>query len=93
MEAADVGSIDELSLFPQEEWYEQVLRYGLYLGAAFQLICILAVIISPSSDIKDDLDNDDDSASSDDEDLDGQPASGQGLRSSRTRRLEKKKRR
>ena len=49
-----VGSEEDL-IFPEEEWYEQVLRYGLYLGAAFQIICILAVIISPSTDLKDDL--------------------------------------
>ena len=48
-----VHDSDDL-IFPEEEWYEQVLRYGLYLGAAFQLLCILAVIISPSTDIKDD---------------------------------------
>jgi hypothetical protein len=46
---------EDLPLFPEEEWYEQLLRYGLYLGALFQIICILAVIVSPSSDIKDDL--------------------------------------
>merc|ERR1712064_202462 len=34
-------------LFPEELWYEVLLRYGLYVGAAFQLICILAVIVLP----------------------------------------------
>ena len=45
----------DLPLFPQEEWYEQLLRYGLYIGAAFQLICILALIfdVSPQNDLED----------------------------------------
>ena len=45
------GNTDELPLFPQEEWYEVLLRYGLYIGAAFQLLCIFALIfdISPKS--------------------------------------------
>merc|ERR1712038_1589775 len=34
-------------LFPEELWYEVLLRYGLYVGAVFQLICILAVIVLP----------------------------------------------
>ena len=44
----------DFPLFPQEEWYEQILRYGLYLGAAFQIICILAIIfdVSPQSSSK-----------------------------------------
>ncbi len=40
---------DNFDLFPQEEWYEQLLRYGLYVGAAFQLVCILAVVVFPPS--------------------------------------------
>ena len=40
---------DNLDLFPQEEWYEELLRYGLYIGAAFQLIAILAIIAFPPS--------------------------------------------
>ena len=34
-------------LFPEELWYEALLRYGLYVGAVFQLVCILAIIILP----------------------------------------------
>ncbi|KAJ8265580.1 hypothetical protein COCON_G00146790 [Conger conger] len=33
---------------PEPTFLESLLRYGLFLGAVFQLICILAVII-PSS--------------------------------------------
>ncbi len=34
-------------LIPREEWYETWLRYALYAGAAFQLVCILAVLVLP----------------------------------------------
>ena len=27
----------------QETWYEVVIRYGLYLGAVFQMACIMVV--------------------------------------------------
>ena len=68
-----------------------LLRYGLYLGAAFQLCCILAVLISPSSDIRD-ADSDEDSSSEESE-IDDIPSdvnrSGQKNRT----RLERKKRR
>lgn len=40
---------DHFDLIPREEWYEQILRYGLYVGAAFQLCCILAIIVFPPS--------------------------------------------
>ncbi|MBN3296792.1 MANBL protein, partial [Amia calva] len=33
---------------PEPTFLESVLRYGLFLGALFQLVCILAIII-PSS--------------------------------------------
>ncbi len=39
-------------LIPKEEWYEAYLRYGLYLGAAFQLVCILAVLVLPTKKAK-----------------------------------------
>ena len=44
-EAADASEFPPL--FPDELWYEVLLRYGLYVGAAFQLVCILAVIVLP----------------------------------------------
>ena len=31
-----------------EGWSDTIMRYGLWLGAAFQLICILAIIVYPS---------------------------------------------
>lgn len=34
---------------PEPTFLESLLRYGLFLGAIFQLVCILAVIIIPSS--------------------------------------------
>uniref|UniRef100_A0A3B3ZA34 Uncharacterized protein n=1 Tax=Periophthalmus magnuspinnatus TaxID=409849 RepID=A0A3B3ZA34_9GOBI len=44
--------MSELDLSPPEvpepTFLESVLKYGLFLGAIFQLICILAIII-PSS--------------------------------------------
>lgn len=82
---------DELPLFPQEEWYEQLLRYGLYLGAAFQILCILAVIfdVSPKSKSGDGLDEDSCSSSEDEESED--EAYQQHKRN--RRRLERKKRR
>ncbi|MGH0114591.1 UNVERIFIED_CONTAM: hypothetical protein FKN15_023624 [Acipenser sinensis] len=36
---------------PEPTFLESVLRYGLFLGALFQIICILAVII-PSSKLQ-----------------------------------------
>lgn len=33
---------------PEPTFFESVLRYGLFLGAIFQLICILAIIIPTS---------------------------------------------
>ena len=44
MSSADVDS----DLLPADEWYDPYLRFALYLGGAFQLICILAVLFLPS---------------------------------------------
>ena len=38
---------DADDLIPAEAWYEPYLRFALYLGAAFQMVCILAVIAWP----------------------------------------------
>lgn len=75
----------DLPLFPQEEWYEQLLRYGLYIGAAFQLICILALIfdVSPQNDLEDNSESEDDS--DEEEDV--------TIRQRHQRRQERKKRR
>jgi len=46
----------------QEDMMDTFLRYGLFLGAVFQLICIGAVIIMPdSSEAAPDTTNDSDS--------------------------------
>ena len=42
------------ALIPKETWYEQIIRYGLYIGAVFQMVCILvsrrgSQVISPDS--------------------------------------------
>lgn len=34
---------------PEPTFLESLLRYGLFLGAIFQLVCILAVIVIPTS--------------------------------------------
>ena len=90
MEAATLANDSELPLFPQEEWYEQLLRYGLYLGAAFQLICILAVIfdVNPSKNDLGEIDSSSDEESEADEDLEVDVTSQRNRR-----RLERKKRR
>ena len=94
MEAESAATQGELPLFPQEEWYEQLLRYGLYLGAAFQIICILAVIfdVSPSQKSSSDLGGGRNSAgeSSSDEDSEDEDHTNQQRN---RRRIERKKRR
>ena len=86
MEAA---TNEELPLFPQEEWYEQLLRYGLYIGAAFQIVCILAIIFDVNPSKQSELCNDDSSSDDDSEDEDEVDVTSQRNR----RRLERKKRR
>ena len=44
MSSADVDS----DLIPADEWYDPYLRFALYLGGAFQLLCIIAVLVLPS---------------------------------------------
>ena len=44
MSSADVDS----DLIPPDEWYDPYLRFALYLGGAFQLLCIIAVLVLPS---------------------------------------------
>ncbi len=39
-------------LIPAEEWYEPYLRFALYVGAVFQLVCILAVLVFPANSDK-----------------------------------------
>jgi len=46
------------ALIPKETWYEQIIRYGLYVGAVFQMICILAVILLPASDDEKEIEED-----------------------------------
>ncbi|XP_027216728.1 protein anon-73B1 [Penaeus vannamei] len=43
--------------------FDEVLKYGLFLGAIFQLVCIGAVIFVPSRDDKRDGDSSDDDGS------------------------------
>ncbi|CAD7674415.1 unnamed protein product [Nyctereutes procyonoides] len=33
---------------PEPTFLENLLQYGLFLGAIFQLICVLAIIVPPS---------------------------------------------
>lgn len=87
-------------LFPEELWYEVLLRYGLYVGAVFQLICILAVIVLPPlKEGSDGLTTNDESSSDEDDDRKDQRPQHQQSHSSHhnqnknKKKLEKKKRR
>lgn len=80
----------------QSSMVDEVIRVGLIFGAIFQLICIAAVIVFPSSDTENDSGE---STSSDDDSLSIEStsglnvsrvwSSGHGKRS----RMDKKKRR
>ncbi|XP_043208174.1 protein anon-73B1-like isoform X2 [Amphibalanus amphitrite] len=86
MEGPAGATMDE---FIQEPTlFDEVLRYGLYAGAVFQLVCIAAVIFSPS-----DADHKTSESSDDDTSDQGSPHSSAAHRSQHRRRLEKKKRR
>ena len=87
----DLSRKDSHYKFPWFFRYEVLLRYGLYLGAAFQLCCILAVLISPSSDIRD-ADSDEDSSSEESE-IDDIPSDVNRSGQKNRKRLERKKRR
>jgi len=77
MSSADVDS----DLIPADEWYDPYLRFALYLGGAFQLLCIIAVLVLPSegatrntlnlNDDGDDFDSEDESSTSEEEDATG----------------------
>jgi len=48
-EMADADPQFKRLLLPAEETlFEQLLRFGLYLGAAFQIMCLLAIVIYQS---------------------------------------------
>ncbi|XP_076029605.1 protein MANBAL [Oratosquilla oratoria] len=47
----------------ETDMFDEVLKYGLFLGAIFQLVCIGAVIFVPSRDDKKDGDSSDDDGS------------------------------
>ncbi|XP_067410477.1 protein MANBAL isoform X2 [Emydura macquarii macquarii] len=42
---------------PEPTFMENVLRYGLFFGAIFQLICVLAIILPISKSHKTDTDS------------------------------------
>ncbi|NXD75254.1 MANBL protein, partial [Halcyon senegalensis] len=42
---------------PEPTFMENVLRYGLFFGAIFQLICVLAIILPVSKSQKTDSDS------------------------------------
>ena len=75
-------------------WSEQVLRYGLYLGAAFQILCILAVIfdISPSKNSSNPTDSNNSAGESSSDEADSEDEDHSNQQRNR-RRIERKKRR
>ena len=46
LEMADTDPQLKRLLLPAEETlFEQLLRFGLYIGAVFQVVCLLAIVI------------------------------------------------
>ena len=43
------GNAFSFDFLVQETWYEVLIRYGLYIGAIFQMACIMVVQTSLSS--------------------------------------------
>ncbi|CAG0918595.1 unnamed protein product [Notodromas monacha] len=78
--AKDYCGAMSVDLGPEPGLLDEVLKYGLYLGAIFQLICIAAVILVPfnsslSAYSQKDYDSGEDEGSDQ-----GTPSSGQGFR-------------
>jgi len=46
---AEVAYGNQIIMEPQEDVVDTFLRYGLFIGAIFQLFCIGAVILMPDS--------------------------------------------
>lgn len=47
--AADINTQMQQLLLPTEEtFFEQLLRFGLYVGAVFQIACLLAIVVYQS---------------------------------------------
>jgi len=75
------STVVDSDLIPADEWYDPYLRFALYLGGAFQLLCIIAVLVLPSegatrntlnlNDDGDDFDSEDESSTSEEEDATG----------------------
>jgi len=75
----------------QDDLMDTLLRYGLFLGAIFQLICIGAVVILP--DYKSDYLNESESEDEPGSDQGSPTHTSSGHRHPRSSKREKKKRR